>query len=101
MIPKPQVELPKSRDASKPPRGHEGLHPQVTVSLDPLFTLDWTALVLEEEKERKNKYKKSLVQAAGWEGRRSVSKAFLNLIICHFLIVPRNCVIIPKYFFFK
>lgn len=95
MIPQPQVELP-----SKPPRGHEGSPPQVTMSLGPLLTLDWdwTTLVLEEEKERENKYKTSLVQAAGWEGRRSVSKAFLNLIICHFLIVLHNCVIIPKYF---
>ena len=67
----------------------------------PLFytRLDWAALVLEEEKEEKEKkYMKSLYRRVGWEGRRRVSKAFLNLIRCHFLIVLHNCVIIPKYF---
>lgn len=72
MIPQPQVELPKSRDVPNPPKGHESLHPQNPVSLDPPgeypplvhIRLNWASLVLEE-KRRENKYKKSFVQ----EGR--------------------------------
>lgn len=33
-----------------------------------------------------------------WEGRKSISKVFLNLIICQFVIVFHNCIIIPDYF---
>lgn len=50
LIPKSQVELPKSRDVRKPPSAREGLHPQVRVFLDPLFTLDWPALVRKRRK---------------------------------------------------
>lgn len=55
-------------------------------------------LYLKKRKSREKKGEKSLYRRTGWEGRRSVSKAFLSLIICHFLIVLHNCVIIPKYF---
>lgn len=105
MIPQPQVELPKSRDVPNPPKGHESLHPQDPVSLDPPgeypplvhIRLNWASLVLEEEKENRTNTRNLLCRRVGWEGK-SVSKAFLNLMICHFLIVLNNCVIIPKYF---
>ena len=60
----------------KPPWGHEGFHPQDTMSLRPpgeyaplLYTrLDWAALVLKEEKEEREKNTGNLC-IGGWGGR--------------------------------
>lgn len=46
--------------------------------------LEWAALVLALERGERINTRNLLYRRAGWEGRRSVSKAFLNLIICHF-----------------
>lgn len=56
------------------------------------FTCTW-----RREREERINTRNLLYRRVRWEGK-SVSKAFLHLTICHFLIVLNNCVIIPKYF---